>query len=346
MRARLAALAAATIAAQMSAASAAAPAPLYRLIESIPLGAGERWDYATFDPSSGRVYVAHGNHVTVVDPSVGKSIGDIGTFPGGTHGIAIADGDKVGFTDDGQAGIAAAFDPSTLKVTQRITVKADADGIVFDPASGRVYVVDGDSGAISAIDPKTRAVLATISVGSALEAASADGEGSLFVDGVEQHDIVKIDTRDNKVVAHFAMPGCERPHGIAVDPKTRRVFATCVNKTMVVVDADTGANVASVPIGAFSDGAAFDPARKRALSSNGEGTISVIEEKDANHFVSLGEIPTARSARTIAIDPATGRLFLPAAAIDASQPAEQSGGRSRPRYLPGSLKLLVFAPAD
>ncbi|HVV63966.1 MAG TPA: YncE family protein [Rhizomicrobium sp.] len=344
MRGQTVALAAALIAAQMPA-TAAAQAPLYRLVGTIPLGAGERWDYAAFDPSSGRVYVAHGDHVTVVDPNAGRTVGDIGTFPGGTHGIALAGEAKVGFTDDGKAGIAAVFDPATLKVTQRITVKPDADGIVFDPASGRVYVVDGDSGAISAIDPKTRAVVATISVGSGLEAASADGEGSLFVDGVERHDIVKIDTRDDKVVAHFAMPGCERPHGIAVDPKTRRVFATCVNKTMVVVDADTGANVASVPIGAFSDGVAFDPARKRVLSSNGEGMISVIEEKDANHFVSLGEIPTARSARTIAIDPATGRLFLPAAAIDPSQPAEQSGGRSRPRYLPGSLKLLVFAPA-
>ena len=141
------------------------------------------------------------------------------------------------------------------------------------------------------------------------------------------------------------MPGCERPHGIAVDGAARRVFATCVNKVMVVVDADTGRNVATLPIGTGSDGAAFDPQHKLALSSNGEGTISVIKEIDADHYVALPPVATQRSARTNAIDPTTGRVYLPAADIARVDPPTTPGGRPHTTFVPGSFKLLVLAPA-
>jgi DNA-binding beta-propeller fold protein YncE len=172
-----------------------------------------------------------------------------------------------------------------------------------------------------------------------------DGKGKLFVDGVDQHDIIAVDTRTNAVLAHYPMAGCERPHGIAVDAETRRVFGTCINKVMVVVDADKGTNIAALPIGGFSDGAVFDPVRKYALSSNGEGTLSIIKEVDANHFVKLADVATQPSARTIAIDPATGRVFLPAAQISKIEPPDKPGGRPHVAYAPGTLKLLVFAPA-
>lgn len=328
-----------------SAASSAADATPYRLSKTISLGDGERWDYVTFDAAASRVYVAHGSHVTVVDPDKGTVLGNIGPFPGGTHGIAIPKQAGVGFTDDGKAGTVSAFDPNTWAILKTINTSPDADGMQVDPASGHVFVINGDTGTISVIDPVKQSAVATISAGAGLEAAVADGAGKLFVDGVEKHDLIVIDTKSNAVLNHFPMPACERPHGIALDPLTRRVFATCANKMMVVLDADTGKNIATLPIGAMNDGVVFDPVRKRALAANGEGTLTVVAENDANQFAVIATIPTLPSARTIAIDVASGRLFLPAADIESTQPASTPEGRPHVTFKKGSAKLLVFEPA-
>ena len=319
-------------------------APSYKITHTIPLGDGERWDYVTFDPSSNRLFVAHGDHVTVVDAKKGTVVGQIGTFPGGTHGIGISTATGHGYTDDGKAGTVTAFDLATLKSVGQIPAAPDADGIIFDPPSRHMFVINGDSGSITVVDPEKNSAIANISVGAGLEAGEVDGLGKLYVDGAENHEIVEIDTKKNTIDAHWPMPGCTRPHGIAVDPATRRVFATCINNVLIVLDADNGAIITKLPIGSSSDGAAFDPVRKLILSSNGEGTLSVIQEKDAQTFVSLDATKTAPSARTIAIDPQTGRLFLPAADIAKIDPPTTPGGRPHFTYVPGSLKMLVLDP--
>lgn len=316
----------------------------YRIAKTIPLGGGERWDYVTFDAESGRVYVAHGDHVTVVDPAKDKIVGEIVGLPGGTHGIGISTVNGLGFTDDGKAGTVASFDLKTLKIVKRLATAPDADGIVVDPATGRVFAINGDSGSITVIDPKTDSVLKTITIGAGLEAAVADGKGKLFVDGAEAHDIVVVDTHTMAVIAHHPMAGCERPHGIAIDTETRRIFSTCINKVMVVLDADSGRIVAQLPIGNGSDGAAFDAKRKLALSSNGDGTLTVVRENGADSYEVLSNVATARGGRTIAVDPATGRVFIPAADVAKIDPPETPGGRPRVTYVPGSLKLLVLEP--
>lgn len=327
-----------------AASAAQTPAPAYTSAEQISLGNGERWDYVTFDPVDHRAYVAHGDHVTVVDTEKHMAVGDIGTFPGGTHGIAIVHDAGIGYTDDAKAGEVIAFDLKTLQVVKKLKGDEDADGIIYDEPSKHVFVINGDSGTITVIDPRVNDVVATIRVGAGLEAAETDNKGKLFVDGVDKHDIVVIDTKTNLILARYVMDGCERPHGIAVDAKARRVFATCINKIGIVLDADNGKLIAKLPIGASSDGAVFDAKRKLFVSSNGEGTLSVIAEKDAGHFVAQDDVATAKSARTIAIDPASGNVFLPAATIDKIEPPEKPGGRSRTSYAPGSLKLLVLAP--
>jgi YVTN family beta-propeller protein len=339
------AIASALCAASPAVALAAEPAPpSYKVTSSIPLGDGERWDYVTYDPSSNRAFVAHGDHVTVVDTAKATVVGQIGGFPGGTHGIGIAPASGHGYTDDGKAGTVGVFDLATLEPVKRIAAAPDADGIVFDPASGHIFVINGDSGSVTVIDPAKDTALATIKVGAGLEAGAADGTGKLYVDGVENHDIVEIDTRKNAVGAHWPMADCKRPHGIAVDPAARRIFATCANDVMVVVDADSGANLATLPIGSSSDGAAFDPVRKLIFSANGEGSLTVIQEKDAHSFLPLGTIETVPSARTIAIDVRTGRLFLPAADIARTDPPASPGARPHVVFAPGSLRLLVLSP--
>lgn len=320
--------------------------PNYHVTRTVPLGAPDRWDYVVFDPSSHRVYVSHGDRVTVVDGRSGTVIGQVEGFPGGTHGIAIATKASRGYTDDGRAGEAASFDLGTLKVQQRTKAAQDADAMTFDPASGHVFVVNGDPGTVTVIDPKADTAIATVATGGKLEYVVPDGKGKLYVNGEEKKEIVRIDTGTNQVDAHWPIPNCESPHGLAIDPAGRRLFSSCVNKLLVVVNIDSGATVASLPIGAGTDAAAFDPKRHLVFSSNGrDGTLSVIQEKDPNTFVSLGEVKTALTARTMALDPATGRIYLVAADIDTNAaPPAGSGPPRRPSLVAGSTRLLFLDP--
>jgi DNA-binding beta-propeller fold protein YncE len=340
-KARLVILLASAFAAGSIAAARAESAPGYTVTRAVLLGAPDRWDYVVFDPPSHRIYVAHGDRIAVVDGHDGEILGEIDGMPGGTHGIGISTATGEGYTDDGKAGEAAVFDLNTLKVKSRIAVAPDADAIVFDGVSDHVFVIDGDPGKVSVIEPKSDTVVATIDGGGKLESAVSDNRGDLYVAGVEKRDVVRIDTRTNVVTAHWAIPDCASPHGVAIDVKTHRLFVSCVNSLLVAVDTRNGREVASVPIGKGTDAAAFDPKRRRVFSSNGlDGTLSVIQEETAGAFIATATIKTAVSGRTMSIDPDTGRLYIAAADTD---PSPTPGGRPRPR--PGTLKLLFLDPA-
>lgn len=336
----LAVLFASTLAPPAFPASAAPPTPTYAVTRTVALGEPNRWDYVVFDPSSHRVYVAHSDRVTVVDGRSGAILGQVEGIAGGTHGVGISTATGEGITDDGKNGLAIAFDLKTLAVKARIPVEKDADAIAFDPASGHVFVVEGDSKKITAVDPRTNTVAATIDGGGKLEYAVADGRGALFVAGEENRDVVRIDTRTNTVTAHWPIADCASPHGAAIDAASHRLFVSCVNERLVVVDTDTGKEVASAPIGRGTDAAAFDSRRKLVFSSNGlDGTLSVIREKTPDTYVPVATIKTAASGRTMAVDPETGRIYIAAADTD---PSPTPGGRPIPR--PGTLKLLFLDP--
>ncbi len=328
------------LAALLAPVAQAQPAPAYAITKTVPLGAPDRWDYISFDAASHRVYVSHGDRVTVVDGRSGAIIGTVEGMAGGTHGIAVSTATGRGYTDDGQAGVAVSFDLKTLKTIKQTKAEDDADGVVFDPVSGHVFVVDGDPGHLTVIDPATDAAIATVDGGGKLEFAVSGGNGKLYVNGEARGEIVRVDTASNKADAHWPMPGCASPHGLAIDTAAHRLFSSCANSVMTVVDADTGKVIAQVPIGRGSDGAAFDPVRKLAFSSNFDGTLSIIQERDPNTFVPLASVKTAVSGRTMGIDPETGRLYIAAADPDTTAPTT-----GRPRMLPGSLKLLFLDPA-
>ena len=325
----------------LAAGACAQPAVAYTVTKAVPLGAPDRWDYVVFDPGSYRVYVAHADHVSVVDGHDGKVLGEVDGITGGTHGIGISSATGQGFTDDGRGGLAVAFDLKTFKVKTRIAAQADADAIAFDRASGHVFIIDGEPQKITVIDPKTDAVVATIDGGGGLEYAVSDDHGSLYVAGASKRDIVKVNTRTNAVEAHWPIPGCASPHGIAIDVAAHRVFISCVNSLLVAVDTDSGATVATVPTGPGTDAAAFDPKRKLVFSSNGiDGTLSVIAEKDPNTFVPVATIKTAITGRTMSIDPQTGRIYIAAGDLNPNPAPGQS------RLAPGSLKLLFLDPSQ
>jgi DNA-binding beta-propeller fold protein YncE len=328
----------------LGAASAQAQAPAgYKVVKEVPLGGPERWDYVVYDAPSHRVYVAHGDRISVVDAKDGKLIGDV-TGVANTHGIAIANGK--GYTDDGEAAKAIVFDPKTLKVLKTIPAKDDADAVTVDTQSGHVFIAAGDAKTVTVIDSKTDAVLANIDAGGKVEYLVPGDDGKVYVNGEEKKEIVRIDVKTNKVDAHWPIPGCTSPHGLAIDTAGHRLFSTCVNKVMTVVDTTSGAVVASVPIGQGTDAAAFDPVRKRAFSSNGEGTVTVVDAKDPKAMSVIETVPTRVTGRTMGIDPASGRLFVAAADIDpkAPVPAGPNGRPGRPRPVPGSLKLMFLDP--
>ncbi|HEY3636656.1 MAG TPA: DUF5074 domain-containing protein [Rhizomicrobium sp.] len=323
---------------------AAAQTPSYIVTKSIPLGAPDHWDYLTYDSPSGRVYVSHGDRVTVVDSKSGAVIGQVEGLPGGTHGVAIATGANRGYTDDGEAGIAASFDLTTFKIIHRIKAEPDADGAMFDSVSGHVFVVDGDSGKVTAIDPKNDTVVAAIDGGGGLEFGVAGDNGKIYINGAEKGEIVRIDTATNKVDAHWPMPGCQKPHGLAIDHTTHRLFSSCANKILDVVDAENGAIVAALPIGAGTDAAAFDPKRNLVFSSNREGTISVISEKSPNAFTVQPSVKTEFGARTMTLDPESGRLYLVAADFTQNPKAGDTDPRHKYVITPGSVRLLFLDP--
>jgi YVTN family beta-propeller protein len=336
-----------TLACSVGALAQSPPTPAYTVVKTVPLGAPDRWDYVFYGPFH-RVYVAHGDRVNVVDGQSGALIGDITGMPGGAHGIAVSKAAGKGYTDDGKAGQVAVFDLKTLQVVKRIDAKPDADGMVFDETSGHIFVVDGDSKVLTVIDPATDGVVATVDAGEGLEAAVSGGNGKIYVNGAENKELLRVDVKTNAVDARWPIPGCASPHGLALDKAAHRAFVSCVNKVMTVVDTDSGAVLASLPIGQGTDSAAFDPKRKLAFSSNGDGTLSIIREVDPQTFVLAGMIKTAATGRTMDIDPQTGRLYIAAADIDhTAQTAPAPGGRpGRPRIVPGSLKLLFLDPAQ
>ncbi len=346
------ALSAVAALAASSVGSAQAP-PGYTVVRTVHLGAPDRWDYITFDPVAHAVYVSHGDRITVVDGRDGRMLGEVKSFPGGTHGIAIASAAGRGYTDDGRNGEAASFDLRTLQVRTRLKAAPGADAVAFDPVSGHVFVVDGDAGLLTVIDPKSDSVVATITVGGGLEFSVSGQNGKLYVNGAEKREIVRVDTAINQVDARWPVPQCERPHGLAIDTRTHRLFVSCVNQRLLAVNADTGAVVAEAPIGRGTDAAAFDPERRLVFSSNGiDGTLSVIEEKDAQTLVPVTTVHTARTARTMAIDPQSGRIYvaaadlnLPGIAVSVSPASGEAAPPRRPGpIVPGSLKLLFLDP--
>lgn len=346
--------------------SAALPAiaadPLYSIVKSIPLGSPERWDYVAADRATHRVYIAHGPEVTVVDPVAGKVIAQIGPYPGGTHGITFARNANRGYTDDGGNGLAEVFNLATLQPEGSVPAQPGADGVAFDDATQRVFVISGRSGKITVIDSAKNQVAGTIDVGTDMEAGAVDRQGKFYVNGAKTNQLIRIDIATNKIDARYPLAGCNSPSGLAIDRANRVLFSTCRNGVMVVINGATGQQLATLPIGQGTDTAMFDPVRKRAFSSNGrDGTITVVQEQSPTSFAVIGTVKTQVTGRTMAVDPATGWLYVAAAQEkpgfkppSAPQGGPPAGGAPNgpplggPRLsndVPGSLKLLVLKPA-
>jgi YVTN family beta-propeller protein len=321
----------------------AAAAPFYRISKTVALGAPDQWDHVVFDHVMNRVYVTHGNVVTVVDASSGALIGNVDGITGSTHGVAFVHKLGKGYTTDSEAAIAISFDLKTLKVIHRIKAEPDADVILFDAPSGHVFAIDGDSGKVTIIDPKTDTPIATVDGGGGFECGVSGENGKFYVSGADKNEIVRIDTAKNVIDAHWPTPSCKSPHGMAMDHSNGVLFVSCRgNNVMDIVDAKTGAMLTELPIGDWTDDAAFDPNRRLAFSSNREGTLSIIAEKSPRHFVSMPEVPTPLGARTMAVNPENGRIYLATADLVRNESAADAMHRYTAK--PGTVKLFFLDP--
>jgi YVTN family beta-propeller protein len=262
---------------------------------------------------------------------------------GVTHGIAAVHALGKGYTDDGHAGEAVVFDLRTLKITSRVKAEPDADGIVYDAKSGHILVIDGDSAKVTVIDPATDKVAATIEAGGGLDFGVSDEAGKFYVDGEKNNEIVRMDLTSNTADAHWPLTGCVTPHGLAIDRSHMRLFASCANKTMVVMNAANGAVMATLPIGDGTDFAEFDVNHGLAFSSNRDGTLSIVAERSPGAFEALTPVQTQFGARTMALDQKTGRIYLVTAdfTINDSVPVSDRGHYA---VKPGSVKLLFLDP--
>jgi DNA-binding beta-propeller fold protein YncE len=293
------------------------------------------------DDSTRRLYVSHGTQVEVLDADNGKLVGTIADTPG-VHGVAIAAAFKHGFTSNGRENKVSMFDPATLQLIKKIDVGKGPDGIYFDPATKRVFTNNHGSHDITAIDAATGDVVGTVKIeGDGEQAVIADG--LIYVNSEEAGEVVVFDPKSLEVKQRFPIGVAKVPTGLAYDAKTKRLFIGCRNEPkMVVMDAVTGKVINNFPIGKGVDFAAFDPGSGLIFFSCGDGTLNIFQEKSADNYEDAGAVKTQPSAKTMAFDPKTKKVFLPAAEYLETPPSEP-GKRPTRSVKPGSFVVLVVA---
>ncbi len=314
----------------------------YHLAATKVLGGDGGWDYLTFDPATKLLFISRSSHVMVVDPQKQTIVGDIPNTPG-VHGIAIADDLGKGFTSNGADGTVTVFDLASLKTLATIHTSAqNPDGIAYEPVTQRVFTFDGRSNDATAIDARTNTVVATIPLGGRPEFPAVDGRGMVYDNIESTSEIVAIDARTATVVKRIPLGSCQHPSGLSMDQQHRRLFTACQGE-MGIVDPDSGKVIATVPTGAGTDATRYDSGTGFAFASNGrDATLTVVHEDDPNRFSVAQNASTVPGARTMALDPATGNVYL----VTAKMIENPSATSYRDRYhvVPGTFQLLTMAP--
>jgi DNA-binding beta-propeller fold protein YncE len=314
----------------------------YKVVDRYPIPGVGGFDYVTLDDSTRRLYVSHATQVDVLDADSGKVVGTIPDTPG-VHGVAIAAAFKHGFTSNGRENKVSMFDPATLKLIKKIDVGKGPDGIYYDERTKRIFTNNHGSHDVTAIDAATGEVVGTVKVDGDGEQEIIGKDGLIYLNSEEASEVVVFDPKSLEVKKRFPIGVAKVPTGLAYDAKTNRLFIGCREEPkMVVMDAATGKVIDSFPIGKGVDYAAFDPASRLIFFSCGEGTLSIYHEKSADKYEDAGAVKTQRSAKTMAFDPKTKKIFLPAAEY-LETPASEPGKRPTRSVKPGTFVVLVVS---
>ena len=311
----------------------------YKVIDHWKIGGEGGWDYLLADPPAHRLYVTHGPRVEVLDTQTGKPIGAI-TGLHGTHGIALDTAGKFGYISDGGGNAVVVFDRATLATVATIPAGTNPDGITFEPVTQTVWAFNGRSKNATVIDAASQKVVATIALPGKPEFPVVDGKGQVFDNIEDKSEIVRLDARSKVITAEWPTTGCESPSGLAFDAAGSRLFPVCDGRHMGVIDANTGKVLATPAIGNGPDAAGWNAAGKLAFASSGDGILSVVDA-GAPGYPTLQSLPTQRSARTMAYDSATDRVYLVSAEFGPAPAPTATNPRPRPAVLPGSFSIVV-----
>jgi len=322
------------------------PAPVYTIAGSWRLGGDGGWDLLALEASGARLFVSRGDRVDVFETVSGKLAGTIANTAG-VHGIAFAPALKRGFTSNGRSNSISVFELDTLKIIQSAPVSGkQPDAIIYDPQQNHIIAGNGDSANLSVLDASTLQILATVPLPGPPELMAVDPSGTLYVNiRTESAKLVAVDGKSLGVKATWTLAGCSNPTGLALDASHHRLFSACQNQVMAVTDSMSGRQVARVAIGGGSDGAAFDADLGLVFSSNGaDGTLTVIHQETADEYRVVATLTTQTSARTMALDPLSHKVYLAAGKFGATPPATEQQPHPRPSLEPDSFSILIAQP--
>ena len=311
----------------------------YQVIDHWKIGGSGGWDYLLVDPGAHRLYVTHGPRVEVLDTDTGKAVGAI-TGLKGTHGVALDDEGKFGYVSDGGANAVIVFDRRTLATVASIPAGTNPDGIAYEPTTKTVWAFNGRSRNVTVIDTISRSVVATIALPGKPEFPQVDGKGHVFDNIEDRNSIVRLDASSKTVTATWPLAGCESPSGMAIDREHNRLFSVCDGKKMAVVDAGTGKVLALPVIGDGPDAAGYDEKHQLAFSSNGEGTLSVVDTRSG--YKAIEQLTTSKSGRTMSYDSGKDRIYVAAAELGAQPEPSASNPRPRPAVVPDTFQVIVI----
>ena len=309
----------------------------YRVARTYTLGGDGSWDYIVPDPPNHRLFIARQTRVMVVDEANGKLLGEVAGIQG-AHGTAIAEATGHGFATSGNDQSVLMFDLKTFKVLGRIPAAEDADAILFDSASNRVFTLNGDAHSSTVIDPAAGKLITNIALGGKPEYGASAGDGKVYANLTDTSEVVEIDAKAASVARRWPTAPCKQPVAMAIDTAHHRLFSGCRSGVMAVSDYQTGKVVATVPIGNGVDGAGYDAASGNAFASNADGTLTVIHQDSPDQYHVLESIQTPQGSRNMGLDPTNHRLFV-ASAKFGPPPAN---GRGRGPVLPDSFAVLVI----
>jgi len=314
----------------------------YRITHTYTLGGDGSWDYIVPDPPNHRLFIGRQNRVMVVDEDTGRLIGEVMGIQG-AHGTAVANVTGHGFATSGNDRMVVMFDLKTFAVLGRIPAAEDADAIIYDSVSNRVFTFNGDAHSSTVIDPQAGTLVTNIPLGGKPEYGASAGDGKVYGNLTDTSEVVEIDAKTATVTRRWSTAPCKQPVSMAIDQAHHRVFSGCRSGVMAISDYQAAKVVATVPIGMGVDGAAFDAASADAFASNADGTLTVIHQDTPDQYHVVESVQTAQAARNMGLDPTNHRLFL----VSAMFGPAPAGGRGRGPVLPGSFTLMVVerAPA-
>jgi DNA-binding beta-propeller fold protein YncE len=308
-------------------------------------GDASRVDYLVADTVNRHLFIAHDKKFEVLDIDSGKKVGEIGPTSR-AHGIAVAPEFNHGFATSGNTSTIIMFDLKTLKTLSVIKSSGtNPDGVNYDPETKKVYVANGSSGNMTIIDPDAGTVVGTVQLldpkDAKLEAMAFDGAGRCFVNDEEKSSMHTFDTHSLKVGDTWSLAPGEGGTGLAIDKESHRLFASCANQKLVVVNSETGKVVATPPIGDDPDAVAFDPESKNIFVSNSDSTMTILHEDTPDTYSVVQTVDTGKGAKTSCVS--EGKIYLPIMKFGPAPAPTKAVPEPRPPVIAGTLQILVLS---